>query len=78
MIWGQDRNDANVVAHAYEGTDQKPGRPLCARGWNRGDGRAYSIFRGKIGKRGKCKVCERRAAEDKPGVDPKPRRTKWI
>ena len=76
-ISGQDRNEADAVAHLYKGTHQDPCLPMCARGWNRGDGYSYSIFRGSIGS-GICRVCMRRALAGKDGVPSRPRKTKWI
>ena len=76
-ICGQDRNDASVVAHLYEGTFSDPGLPMCVRGWNRSDGGRYSILR-NIATGSVCKVCMRRSTEGKAGVPSKKRKTKWI
>jgi hypothetical protein len=59
------------LAHLYEGPFNDPGRPMCARGWNRDSGTAYSIWRNNIGARGICKVCLRRAAQSLSGVEAK-------
>ena len=76
-IVGQDRNEPKAVAHLYDGTFTDPGLPMCARGWNRSAGFGYSIFRdnwtGSI-----CKVCLRRAEKKAPGVQSRPRKTKWL
>lgn len=62
----------NRVTHLYEGPFHDPGRPLCRRGWNRDDGRGYSIWRNNVSEKGICKVCQRRADAGLPGVDAKP------
>ncbi len=68
---GNEGYDLCEETHIYEGTFQKPGYPLCLRGWNRDYGTAYSIFRGVEGKLGVCKVCEARAAKNLPGIGKK-------
>ena len=75
---GLDRNDRHVVAHLYEGPYTDLGNPMCVRGWNRDDGEGYSIFRNNVGEAGICKVCERRARENKPSVPSRHRKTKWL
>lgn len=77
-VVGQDRNDDTVVAHLYRGTFDKPGKPMCARGWNRSDGHAYSIFRNNAGSSGVCKICSRRAKAGLAPIDPRDRKTKWL
>ena len=54
--------------------------PMCRYGWNRSDGESFSIFRGHRGSRGLCKICERRRAQNLPGVESKPgsHKTKWL
>lgn len=61
-VYGLSRepNAERLVAHLYRGNFQKPGLPMCPRGWNRDGGTAYSIWRGQSG-RGLCEVCVRRA-----------------
>jgi len=56
-----ERND---VAHLYKGTFNDPGDPMCKRGWNRKE-YGYSIWRNVIGRRGLCKICLRRANENR-------------
>jgi hypothetical protein len=56
------------IAHLYKGTFNDPGLPMCARGWNRDNGQAYSIWRGNEGRGGVCKICWRRAKAGKDGV----------
>lgn len=43
--------------------------PMCRRGWNRDNGKSYSIFRNNISDYGICKVCIRRAAKGLKGVE---------
>ncbi len=62
---------APPLAHLYQGDFKDPGLPMCARGWNRGD--EYSIWRGREGKRGICRVCLRRAYQGLAGVEPSPK-----
>lgn len=62
------------VSHLYEGDYADPGWPMCARGWNRGYGTDYSIWRGQMGL-GICKVCHRRASQGLPPVPPKKRKS---
>jgi hypothetical protein len=59
-------------AHLYKGTHADPGDPMCARGWNRDDGTAYSIWRGQVGQHGICRVCLRRAHEGRDPIPAKP------
>lgn len=56
------------LAHLYKGTFSNPGLPMCRRGWNRGGGQSYSIWRNNVGVNGICKICLCRANEDKEGV----------
>lgn len=60
-----------ATSHLYAGDFSDPGWPMCARGWNRDDGTAYSIWRGNTGRRGTCLVCIRRAIEGRDPVPPK-------
>ena len=75
---GRNPGEEKLVTHLYKGDNSDPGLPMCRRGWNRANGFAYSIFRGIISEAGICSVCLRRALEDKDGVKPKKRKTKWI
>ena len=59
--------DKTKVAHLYKGDFSDPGLPMCRRGWNRGD--EYSIWRNNVGEKGVCRICLRRAAAGKPGID---------
>lgn len=76
-IIGQDRNDETLVAHLYQGDMKNPGNPMCVRGWNRSDGKGYSIFR-NIATGGICMICLRRANEKRPSVPSRYHKTKWI
>lgn len=70
---GRDAPDEQTRrAHLYKGTHTDPGYPMCARGWNRDEGTAYSIWRGQIGAHGICRVCLRRAYEERAPIPPKP------
>ena len=75
---GLDRNDQHLVAHLYSVTFGNFGDPMCVRGWNRSDGTAYSIFRNVVGDAGVCRVCQRRAAEGKPPIPSRNRKTRWL
>ena len=77
-IVGLDRNDQHLVAHLYKGTNADLRLPMCVRGWNRSNGKGYSIFRGNIGRAGICYICLRRALAGKDGVSSRERKTKWI
>jgi hypothetical protein len=74
---GQDRNERDAVAHYYDGDFSEPGKPLCARGWNRAGGFGYSIFRNNASGP-LCKICLRRAEKNLDGVEPRERKTKWL
>jgi hypothetical protein len=58
-------------SHLYEGPFMGPGNPMCARGWNRDNGTAYSIWRNQTGV-GICRTCLRRALAGLPSIDAKP------
>lgn len=66
-------NGNNMVTHLYQGTFHEPGYPMCSRGWQRKwydeNGKLedweYSIFRNIESKKGICKVCFRRALEER-------------
>jgi hypothetical protein len=80
-IPGLDRNDQRLVAHLYACPPARPHdpfAPMCARGWNRSDGKGFSIFRGNIGDAGVCRVCRRRADAGLPPVRIANRKTRWI
>jgi hypothetical protein len=77
-ILGQDRNDENLVTHIYKGDFNNLGLPMCVRGWNRSNGKSYSIFRGNVGEAGVCRICVRRMLEGKDGVESRARKTKWL
>lgn len=75
-VSGLDRNDQHLIAHLYLGDFSDPGEPMCARGWNRSDGEAYSIFRNcgdEI-----CKICLRRAEKGLLPVKSRHRKTRWL
>jgi len=44
------------MSHIYEGSFDDPGDPLCPKGWNRDNGKGYSIWRNNLG-RGICRNC---------------------
>lgn len=76
-VTGLDRNDQHLVAHLYTGTFDDVGDPMCARGWNRSDGMGYSIFRNSEQDH-ICKICLRRAEENRDPVPSVKRKTRWI
>ena len=57
-------------AHLYEIGDHYMDflDPMCRYGWNRNDGRSYSIWRGNVGEDGICKLCIKRANKGLSGV----------
>lgn len=78
-IWGQDRNEPHLAAHAYEcepGDMTAPIGAMCWRGWNR-SGVGFSIFRGVV-TGGVCAVCAKRRSMNLPAVRPKARKTRWM
>lgn len=64
---GTDRNDSNATEHTYAETDDGI-FPMCRYGWNRSNGRAFSIFRGPPGSQGSCRLCAKRLNSGKPPV----------
>lgn len=87
MAWqyveGMDRNEQDkVVSHIYAYQDGKSSDdiegPLCARGWNRSNGNAFSIFRGNPSAKGTCAICKRRQTAGAAPVPVSPHKTKWI
>lgn len=72
-ITGQsrDHDDDHKVTHLYKGTFDEPGLPMCKRGWNRDNGTAYSIWRNNISPGGICKICLKRAIENKEPIPSK-------
>lgn len=79
-ITGMGRNpgEENLATHLYEGTFNNPGLPMCKWGWNRSDGKRYSIFRNNVGNIGICKICLRRALAGKRGVESANHKTRWL
>jgi hypothetical protein len=67
-------------SHLYAELDGGDYLPMCRWGWNRSDGAGFSIFRGHMGARGLCAICQRRREEGKQPVDAKPgsHKTRWI
>lgn len=59
------------TSHLYKGDFSDPGKPMCARGWNRDGGESYSIWRGNHGVNGVCKICLRRARAGLPPIEAK-------
>ena len=58
-ILGLDRSpfsDTKYRSHIYKGTFSNPEKPMCKKGWNRNNGKGFSIFRNNIGL-GICKIC---------------------
>lgn len=77
-ISGVFRGDGGekMVTHLYDGTFEKPGNPMCSRGWQRKTfnkkGKLidweYSIFRNNTSEAGLCEICWRRSQKGLPGI----------
>lgn len=67
----RDHDDDHKVTHLYKGDFTDPGFPMCVRGWNRDNGRSYSIWRGNVSNGGVCAICFRRAIAGKEPAQPK-------
>mgnify|MGYP001589202520 CR=1 FL=1 len=78
-VVGADRNNPDEVrAHLYCVQDSLV-TPMCEYGWNRGNGRAFSILRGASSARGVCVLCQsRRDAGLPPITEPRGHKTKWV
>ena len=60
-ILGLDRSygaEFRFVSHIYYGKNDKmfPEKPMCKKGWNRDNGKSFSIWRNNLGKN-ICKTC---------------------
>lgn len=67
-IPGADRAVSSTrKTHLYKGTFDNPGLPMCKNGWNRDNGRSYSIWRNNIGPNFLCWTCVNRARAGKSG-----------
>ena len=76
---GTDRNDTSALMHTYAQMEDGELWPMCGYGWNRSDGKAFSIFRGSPGTEGDCKLCRANVKAGKPPVkDGFPHKTKWL
>jgi hypothetical protein len=76
---GQCRNNPNAISHTYAMMSDGELWPMCGYGWNRGDGTAFSIFRGSPGTQGVCIVCARNVAAKRPPVcDGFEHKTRWL
>ena len=76
---GQCRNDPKARSHTYAEMESGDLWPMCGYGWNRADGRRFSIFRGSPGTFGTCDLCARNVIGKKPPVKTGIRRaTRWI
>lgn len=76
---GRNPGEGRQVSHIYVDDGSGDLEPLCRWGWNRSDGKGFSIFRGHRGGKGLCRVCARRmAAGEVQGPGPSNRKTKWI
>ena len=77
---GRNPGEEKQCSHLYAEYDDGTYLPMCRKGWNRSDGGRFSIFRGNIGQKGVCKVCQRNADAGKQGVESKPgsHKTKWL
>lgn len=75
------RNEGEELGRSHLYLEMKVGYlPMCRFGWNRSDGASFSIFRGHTGRLGLCKICQRRAAANLPGVPAVQgsHKTKWL
>jgi len=52
-----------LVSHIYKGSFNKLEKPMCKRGWNRNNGKEFSIWRNNLGK-GICKICIKNTLEE--------------
>ena len=76
---GQDRNEDRAMTHTYAMMTNGDLWPMCEYGWNRSDGRAFSIFRGSPGTLGDCKICTANVIKGaSPVTNPRGHKTKWI
>lgn len=77
---GRNEGEDLQRSHLYREIGPNDYLPMCQYGWNRSDGASFSIFRGHSGRRGLCKICQRRRKLDLPGVEARPgsHRTKWL
>lgn len=67
------------VTHTYAVTAAGNLWPMCDYGWNRSDGKRFSIWRGSIGTFGKCKRCAKNVAAGKrPVLHARPHKTKYL
>lgn len=69
-IAGAHRLNDNALTHLYEGDFNNVGRPMCSYGYNDPFG-GYSILRNRVGKKGICTKCLKRAKDGLEGVEPK-------
>lgn len=76
---GRNEGEDKQHSHLYALTEKGDYWPMCIYGWNRSDGESFSILRGHAGRKGLCKICQKR--KDK-GLDPiykgANRKTKWL
>lgn len=77
---GRNEGEQYQCSHLYAVYSDGSMLPMCRKGWNRSNGEGFSIFRGHIGAKGICKVCQRNKDAGKPGVESKPdsHKTKWL
>lgn len=76
---GQCRNDEKAMSHTYALTAAGHYWPMCDFGWNRSNGKRFSIFRGSVGTEGDCKLCAQNVAAGKrPIVRARTHKTRWL
>jgi hypothetical protein len=76
---GEDRNEQHATAHTYAMMADDSLYPMCGYGWNRSNGKRFSIFRGSPGTQGDCKLCQANVAAMRPPVmHGYPHKTKWL
>ena len=78
-VEGICRNEPDAVrSHLYAKTEEGL-FPMCGYGWNRSNGKRWSIFRGHRSEKGTCKLCLKNVKDKKsPVVNGWIHKTKWI
>jgi hypothetical protein len=76
---GQCRNNERALSHTYAEMSDGELWPMCGYGWNRSNGRRFSIFRGSPDTEGDCKVCARNVEQNKPPLtEGFEHKTRWL
>lgn len=76
---GHDRNNERALSHTYAETAAGKLWPMCGYGWNRSNGKGFSILRGAPGTEGDCLLCRKAVAEGKrPTTRGITHKTRWL